>query len=64
MSYMQEMDQWLENILSDLPVEKRAEIKHDIKNALLTSYRNGQSAPKSGAGTPRGQWRGKGATRS
>jgi hypothetical protein len=64
MSYMQEMDQWLENILSDLPVEKRAEIKHDIKNALLTSYRNGQSAPKSGADRPRGQWRGNGASRS
>jgi hypothetical protein len=64
MSYMQEMDQWLENILSDLPIEKRAEIKQDIKDALLTSYRNGQSAPKSAAERPRGQWRGKGASRS
>ena len=63
MSYMQEMDQWLENILTDLPLEKRAEIKHDIKNALLTSFRSGQSASKSGAERSRDQWRGKGATR-
>ena len=64
MSYMQEMDQWLEDILADVPREKRAEVKNDIKDALLTSYRNGQNAPKTGERPPRGQWKGKGASRS
>ena len=64
MSYMQETDHWLENLLSDLPPEKRATVKDDIKDALLRSYRNGQSAPKTGDHRPRSQWRGKGATRS
>jgi len=51
-------------ILSALPVAKRAEVKHDVNDALLRSYKNGLDAAKSGAARPRGQWRGKGATRS
>jgi hypothetical protein len=64
MSYMQEVDQWLEDILSDVPAAKRPEVKSDIKDALLHSYRNGQSAPKTGDPAPKRQWRAKGATRS
>jgi len=63
MSYMQEMDQWLEDILSDVPQEKRPDVKHQIKDALLTSYRNGQKAAQTGQDRPKGQWKGKGASR-
>jgi hypothetical protein len=64
MNYMQEVDQWLEDILSDVPAAKRPEVKSDIKDALLHSYRNGQSAPKTGDPAPKRHWRPTGATRS
>ena len=57
MSYMQEVDKRLEDILSDVPAAKRPEVKSDIKDALLHSYRNGQSAPKTGDSAPKRHWR-------
>jgi site-specific DNA-methyltransferase (adenine-specific) len=64
MSYMEEVDRWLETLLADVPEDKRFEVKRAIKDRLLESYRNGQNAPATGERRPRGEWKGKGAPRS
>jgi hypothetical protein len=50
MSYMQEIDAWLEDILRALPDDALAIAKTEIKAKLLDSYRNGlkaaQQAPR------------------
>jgi hypothetical protein len=52
MSYMQEMDAWLEKTLAAVPTRDRQETKRLIKAKLLESYRNGQKAGEK----PRATW--------
>lgn len=61
MSFMQETDRWLEEILPDVPAVKRPEVKAAIKRALLASYRNGQDSALKAA---RANRKGQGSTRS
>ena len=53
MGYLQEVDRWLDVIFTDLANEKMtfAEVKRDIRERILESYRNGLKA----AGQPRAQ---------
>jgi hypothetical protein len=44
MSYMQDIDRWLDALLAVLPDEQRAGAKQQIKTKLLESYHNGQAA--------------------
>lgn len=41
MSYMEDMDQWLTELLKDLPASKLENVKKQIKDKLWLSYRNG-----------------------
>jgi hypothetical protein len=43
-SYMQEVDEWLTDLLEGAPQEVLARVKPEIKQKLLESYRNGQAA--------------------
>lgn len=60
MGYLQEVDRWLEVILTDLADGKMdlQELKRDIRSRVLESYRNGlkaagQSPAPRDAGRPR-----------
>ncbi len=46
MGYFQEVDRWLDVIFSDLADNKMSydEVKRDIRERILDSYRNGQKA--------------------
>lgn len=46
MGYLQEVDRWLDVIFADLANGKMtfAEVKHDIRERILQSYRNGVKA--------------------
>ena len=46
MGYLQEADRWLDVIFTDLANNKMsyAEVKRDIRERILESYRNGQNA--------------------
>jgi hypothetical protein len=46
MGYFQEVDRWLDVIFADLADGKMSfeELKHDIRNRILESYRNGVKA--------------------
>jgi hypothetical protein len=44
MSYMQEAEAWLDEVLKDLPEKQRQEPKRLIKAKLFESYRNGQES--------------------
>jgi len=46
MGYLQEVDRWRDVILSDLADGKMsfAELKRDIRERILDSYRNGKAA--------------------
>lgn len=47
MSYMQDVDRWLDALLAVLPADQRAGAKQQIKTKLLESYHNGQACPDS-----------------
>ena len=50
MSYMHDIDRWLDGLLAALPDDARADAKREIRAKLLDSYRNGQAAgPKPSA---------------
>jgi hypothetical protein len=50
MSYMQEIDRWLDDLLADhLPEGNLQSAKRHIREKLLESYRNGQAAGQSSA---------------
>lgn len=60
MSYFQEVDAWLNELLKPLPVFPEGEeerFRAEIKKKLLESYRNGQKAPLNAVkrGSTRGQ---------
>ena len=42
MSYMRQADEWLDSKLQKLDADERAELKTEIKEKLLQSFRNGQ----------------------
>jgi len=46
MGYLQEVDRWLDVILADVADGKMslAELKRDIRERILDSYRNGKAA--------------------
>jgi len=46
MGYFQELDRWLDVIFTDLADNKMSydEVKRDIRERILDSYRNGQQA--------------------
>jgi hypothetical protein len=46
MGYLQEVDRWLDMIFTDLANEKAsyAEVKRDIRERILESYKNGLKA--------------------
>jgi hypothetical protein len=44
MTYMQEVDNWLNEILKHLPIDCLDEAKQAIKDRIYESYRNGQKA--------------------
>jgi hypothetical protein len=46
MGYFQEVDRWLDTIFTDLADNKMSydEVKRDIRERILDSYRNGQKA--------------------
>ena len=48
MGYLQEVDRWLDGIFADLADGKLdyAEVKRDIRERILESYRNGTKAPQ------------------
>lgn len=53
MSYMQEVDRWLDDLLADhLPEGNLKSAKEQIRAKLLESYRNGQAAGASPAPRP------------
>jgi hypothetical protein len=50
MSYMQEIDRWLDDLLAEhLPEGNLQSAKRQIREKLLESYRNGQAAGASPA---------------
>ena len=44
MGYMEEVDQWLVEVLKHLPIDHLEEAKQQIKEKILQSYRNGLKA--------------------
>ena len=50
MGYFQELDRWLDVIFTDLADNKMSydEVKRDIRERILDSYRNGQKAAGQG----------------
>jgi hypothetical protein len=44
MSYMQDIDRWLDGLLAALPEDARTEAKRAIRAKILESYHNGQAA--------------------
>ena len=52
MGYMDEVDQWLAEVLKHLPIDRLDEAKRQIKGKILQSYRNGLKAkPRKGTKT-------------
>ena len=51
MGYLQEVDRWLDALLSDICEGKIEvpELKRAIREKILESYRNGLKAPRDGA---------------
>ena len=52
MSYMQDIDKWLGDLLQGLAPDRLAEAKTEIKAKLLESYRNGQGAGRNDGPKP------------